>query len=590
MRYEGSQTGLSFDKMDQALTFFNKTFGEYLNTGKGKLATPFKQFGIDKMIATGAIRDVSQAFDVYIEKVNGVGNASQRANLLSDAFGRRMGSQMAEFAEAGAAKLEALRVEAHKLGIVLSEDTVKGAKEANDKLKSLFSVIEAEGISAIANLAPEIAQLAEQIKNALPNLLLWVTRWADWFGLIKMNPIQKLQAQIQDQMNAIDKDLDRKAHPVKLFGVSFHSDAIDADLAVRQKKVAELKAQLAAMQGAQPNAAAPATLPRLHSNDPAAGLSAERQAEAAERAAAQIRQVIAQTGANAATAEAAMAAAANSASVAMLRGTAGYYDAVKKEIADDLAAKLAALDAEEHAKRAQTAKLEVTALEHEEIYTNITREFAAKRAALESESGAKAIAAQEEQTHALKDQIEVADTFRSGLESLGPAALRGAKGVKSALAEMLEQLVRLGIQMEFMQPLVEGLFGQQGTKLSGSNGSGSGLISGIIKAIPAFAEGTSSSPGGAALVGEHGPEIVNLPKGTNVIPNAPSMAAMRSSGGGNIYLHSSIDLTGANGDAAIQEAAMRGASLGQAAAVRQIRQEFPQLLYQEKRNFSSIFG
>ena len=36
---------------------------------------------------------------------------------------------------------------------------------------------------------------------------------------------------------------------------------------------------------------------------------------------------------------------------------------------------------------------------------------------------------------------------------------------------------------------------------------------------PAFAQGTSSAPGGMALVGENGPEVVNIPIGSQVIPN-----------------------------------------------------------------------
>ncbi|MDE0004104.1 MAG: hypothetical protein OXQ29_15550, partial [Rhodospirillaceae bacterium] len=35
----------------------------------------------------------------------------------------------------------------------------------------------------------------------------------------------------------------------------------------------------------------------------------------------------------------------------------------------------------------------------------------------------------------------------------------------------------------------------------------------------AFAQGTSFAPGGMALVGEMGPELVNLPRGSQVIPN-----------------------------------------------------------------------
>lgn len=53
-------------------------------------------------------------------------------------------------------------------------------------------------------------------------------------------------------------------------------------------------------------------------------------------------------------------------------------------------------------------------------------------------------------------------------------------------------------------------------------GSGKGIIGSII---PGFASGTNSAPGGVALVGERGPELVNLPKGSQVIP-APQTATM----------------------------------------------------------------
>lgn len=44
--------------------------------------------------------------------------------------------------------------------------------------------------------------------------------------------------------------------------------------------------------------------------------------------------------------------------------------------------------------------------------------------------------------------------------------------------------------------------------------------------IPGFAEGVTNFRGGLALVGERGPELVNLPKGANVIPNHMLGAAM----------------------------------------------------------------
>lgn len=61
-----------------------------------------------------------------------------------------------------------------------------------------------------------------------------------------------------------------------------------------------------------------------------------------------------------------------------------------------------------------------------------------------------------------------------------------------------------------------------------------------IPLIPAYAGGTGSHPGGAALVGERGPEIALLPKGTSVIPAhmtsriLSGMPAYADGTGGNI--------------------------------------------------------
>jgi hypothetical protein len=50
--------------------------------------------------------------------------------------------------------------------------------------------------------------------------------------------------------------------------------------------------------------------------------------------------------------------------------------------------------------------------------------------------------------------------------------------------------------------------------------------------IPAFANGVRNFGGGMALVGERGPEIVTLPRGSNVYANGTGPGA----GGGNVYV------------------------------------------------------
>ncbi|MFJ9315767.1 hypothetical protein ACIRN4_16375 [Pimelobacter simplex] len=59
-------------------------------------------------------------------------------------------------------------------------------------------------------------------------------------------------------------------------------------------------------------------------------------------------------------------------------------------------------------------------------------------------------------------------------------------------------------------------------------------ILGSTTIIPAFARG-GIAPGGTALVGEEGPELVDLPRGSRVTPHRASMA--RLGGGGTVEVH-----------------------------------------------------
>lgn len=52
--------------------------------------------------------------------------------------------------------------------------------------------------------------------------------------------------------------------------------------------------------------------------------------------------------------------------------------------------------------------------------------------------------------------------------------------------------------------------------------------------IPGFAGGVTNFGGGLALVGEKGPELVNLPRGSDVIPNGPSMRMLGQGSGGGV--------------------------------------------------------
>ena len=111
----------------------------------------------------------------------------------------------------------------------------------------------------------------------------------------------------------------------------------------------------------------------------------------------------------------------------------------------------------------------------------------------------------------------------SGLESLNDALVDAIVNFKSlkdvvhnVVKSVLADLLRLQIQQAIIKPLAQAM--------------------GIP--IPGFATGTSFAPGGLALVGERGPELVNLPRGSKVKTAGVTKAMLGGGMGGNtIHLH-----------------------------------------------------
>lgn len=97
-------------------------------------------------------------------------------------------------------------------------------------------------------------------------------------------------------------------------------------------------------------------------------------------------------------------------------------------------------------------------------------------------------------------------------DSLEELAVRGMRSLNEALLDAITNSENAGeaIRNVFLN-LLRDLALQQ------MNAAAANFL-GAIK-LPGFASGTNFAPGGAAIVGEKGPELVNLPRGSQVVPN-----------------------------------------------------------------------
>lgn len=114
------------------------------------------------------------------------------------------------------------------------------------------------------------------------------------------------------------------------------------------------------------------------------------------------------------------------------------------------------------------------------------------------------------------DQIATS-SFNNAADAFADV-VTGTKTLKAAVTDMVNSLIRDLSRAAFKNligSLIPGGFGGVGGGGSGPTVDGGGSGGGV----PGFASGTDFAPGGMAVVGERGRELVNLPRGSQVIPN-----------------------------------------------------------------------
>jgi len=125
---------------------------------------------------------------------------------------------------------------------------------------------------------------------------------------------------------------------------------------------------------------------------------------------------------------------------------------------------------------------------------------------------------------AAKERLrEVAGQVKDSFKTAFTGAITGAKSFGDALK---------GLAQSFLDMAANSLFE---TIWSGGKGRGGG-IGGAITKFLGFANGTASAVGGLAMVGERGPELVNLPRGSRVFDAQRTAGMMREKSAGEVYV------------------------------------------------------
>lgn len=184
----------------------------------------------------------------------------------------------------------------------------------------------------------------------------------------------------------------------------------------------------------------------------------------------------------------------------------------------DYANQLAALDDRENTARLTGLARELQTAEAVSGELRDEIRIADIKAKLQSESGhaQNQAAGTAGKNAAAAQQNSIGAQVQTGLTnaisgSLAKGIMDGGKGLGKDLENSLKSVGQNLLKSIFDELIVALIENTLATEIN--------TIATEIKAFFGFAGGTDFAPGGPALVGEKGPEIVNLPRGSQVIPN-----------------------------------------------------------------------
>jgi hypothetical protein len=128
----------------------------------------YKELGIQIRDSTGNFLPAEQIFDNTIDVLGKLDNETEKSNIALKLFGRGA-LEMVPLLKLGKTGLQDLKDEANKLGLVLSDNTIKNADSLADATKALSETWKAFTMSMVQGSLPMLLSLTSILKNVAIN-------------------------------------------------------------------------------------------------------------------------------------------------------------------------------------------------------------------------------------------------------------------------------------------------------------------------------------------------------------------------------------------------------------------------------------
>jgi ribosomal protein L12E/L44/L45/RPP1/RPP2 len=163
LQYAGGLAGVSADEMTQSVTLLSRAMAA-AKAGGEEQAKAFSKAGTSYKDASGKLRPAEEVIGDIAEHFKTMPDGAEKTALAVQLFGRS-GARMVSMLNEGKDGLQALRMEAHELGLVLDADTIKLGDDVGDNIDRIKSIFKALKVQVGSALFPILKQITDNVLN-----------------------------------------------------------------------------------------------------------------------------------------------------------------------------------------------------------------------------------------------------------------------------------------------------------------------------------------------------------------------------------------------------------------------------------------
>lgn len=164
--YAAQSVGIEQGKLADIFKDVNDKVGDFLVNGAGPLADFFDKVAPQVGVTAEQFRNLSgpEALGLYVDTLEKAGANQQEMTFFMEAIASDA-TALIPLLQSSGEKMRGLATEAENLGIVMSDEAIKGAKQFNDDLATLGRVVNSVGQNIAAELLPELTELTKELRD-----------------------------------------------------------------------------------------------------------------------------------------------------------------------------------------------------------------------------------------------------------------------------------------------------------------------------------------------------------------------------------------------------------------------------------------